>query len=282
MTQCDDCGVSRWIKYKTPRKQFHHSPLGPRLQRLSASATTASNMRQHVKHHSEDGEMCHSSNSEIWLTFNACHPNLARETRNVRLGLCTDGFNPFGSSRQQYSCWLVILTPYKPPPLMCMKKQYMFLTGIVPGPNNPKHKIDMSLRPLIHELNLLWEDGIQTFNVSKRENFQLCAALMWTINDFPSYSMMQGWSTTGVRACSYYMDDSKAFYLRHSRKVKLVRRILDPLYVREISCQRNWNGLGFYWYLKMMHLSTTVKSANTVLDGRKEAFFGIYRTGEQT
>ena len=40
--------------------------------------------------------------------------------------------------------------------------------------------------------------------------------------------------------------------------------------------------MGFYEYLKMMHLSTTLKSGTSVLDGRREAFFGIYRTEEQT
>ena len=155
MTQCDDCGVSRWITDKTPRKQFHYFTLGPRLQRLYASTTTASHMRWHVEHRSEDGEKCHPSDSEAWLTFNTTHPDFARETRNVRLGLGTNGFDPFGSSRQQYSCWPVILTPYNLPPLMCMKIQYMFLMVIVPGANNPKHKIDLYLQPLIHELKLL-------------------------------------------------------------------------------------------------------------------------------
>ena len=137
----------------------------------------------------------------------------------MRIGLCKDGFNPFGSLGEQYLCWPVILTPYNLPPLMCMKKLYMFLTTIVPDPSNPKHKIGLYLQPLIHELKLLWEDVIQTFDISKRENFQLRAALMWTINDFPAYSMMSGCSTSGVHAYSYCMDDSKVGYLRHSRKV---------------------------------------------------------------
>ena len=43
------------------------------------------------------------SDSEAWLKFNANHPEFASDTRNVRLGLCTDGFNPFGSLGKQYS-----------------------------------------------------------------------------------------------------------------------------------------------------------------------------------
>ncbi|XP_057548135.1 uncharacterized protein LOC130826571 [Amaranthus tricolor] len=55
-------------------------------------------------------------------------------------------------------------------------------------------------------------------------------SLMWTINDFPAYSMLSGWSTAGRYACPYCMDDSQAFYLTHSKKVcwfDCHRRFLD-------------------------------------------------------
>ena len=43
--------------------------------------------------------------------------------------------------------------------------------------------------------------------------------LMWTISDFPAYSMLSGWSTAGKLACPYYMDNSQAFMLSHGGKV---------------------------------------------------------------
>lgn len=42
-----------------------------------------------------------------------------------------------------YSCWSVIVTPYSMPHSMCMKEEYLFLTLIIPGPKNPKGKIDV-------------------------------------------------------------------------------------------------------------------------------------------
>ncbi|XP_055960074.1 uncharacterized protein LOC130014948 [Mercurialis annua] len=75
--------------------------------------------------------------------------------------------------------------------------EFMFLTVLVPGPRNPKQLMDIFLQPLIAELNQLWECGVQTYDVHKRQNFQLKAALIWTINDFPAYSMLSGWSTAG-------------------------------------------------------------------------------------
>ena len=84
---------------------------------------------------------------------------------------------------------------------MCMKEAYMFLSVIVPGLNNPKTEIVVFLQPLMVELKQLWDVGVQTYDVSKKQNFQMRATLMWTISDFLAYSMLYGWSTVGKLAC---------------------------------------------------------------------------------
>ena len=40
----------------------------------------------------------------------------SQDPRNVRLGLATDGFNPFGTMSTHYSMWPVVLVPYNMPP----------------------------------------------------------------------------------------------------------------------------------------------------------------------
>ncbi|XP_019158513.1 PREDICTED: uncharacterized protein LOC109155282 [Ipomoea nil] len=227
MTTCKFCahprfkqtssGATKRQKTNVAYKKMYYFPLLPGLQRLYASNATANDMKWHAKS-VEDGIMRHPSDSLAWKHFNDTYPNFASEIRNVRLGLCTDGFQPFGQSGQQYSSWPVILTTYNLPPWMCMKEEYMFLTVLVPGPKNPKEKIDVFLQPLIVELNQLWEVGVQTYDISKKQNFQMRAALMWTVSDFPAYSMLSGWSTAGRLACPYCMDKSDAFTLKHSGK----------------------------------------------------------------
>ncbi|GKG12283.1 transposon, En/Spm-like protein [Tanacetum coccineum] len=44
------------------------------------------------------------------------------------------------------------------------------------------------------------------------------AALLWTINDFPAYGMVSGWSTHGKLSCPYCMENTKAFTLKHGGK----------------------------------------------------------------
>ena len=40
------------------------------------------------------------------------------------------------------------------------KIKNVFLVGILPGPNKPKHDINDFLRPLVDDLLLLWEKGV--------------------------------------------------------------------------------------------------------------------------
>ena len=197
---------------------MYYFPLTPRLQRLYASKATANDMRWHKEHNTEEGVMRHCSDSPAWKHFDQIHPSFSVESRNVRLGLCTDGFKPFGQTGQQYSSWPVIVTPYNLPPWMCMKDEYMFLSIIVPGPRNPKEKLDVFLQPLIAELKHLWEVGVQTYDVSSKQNFQMRVALLWTISDFLAYSMLSGWSTAGKLACPYCMENFDAFSLSKGGK----------------------------------------------------------------
>ena len=193
-------------------------PVSDRLKRLYQSENTAKDIKWHAKRTMIDGEICHPSDGEAWKHFNEVYSDFASEPRNVYLGLCTDGFSPFGMSGHNYSLWPVILTSYNLPPDMCMKQELMFLTILVPGPNHPKRSLDIFLQPLIEELKDLWFNGVNAYNISTKQNFLLRAVLMWTINDFLAYAMLSGWTTHGRLACPYCMDKTKAFQLKNGRK----------------------------------------------------------------
>jgi len=113
-------------------------PITPRLQRLYATKHVAEQMRWHSENPRSGGSLAHPCDADAWKHLDDCYPSFAAEPRNVRLGLCTDGFSPFGQFGQTYSCWPVILTPYNLPPWLCMKKPYMFLSTLIPSPKAPK------------------------------------------------------------------------------------------------------------------------------------------------
>ena len=134
----------------------------------------------------------HPSNSEAWKPFNSVHPHFSVESRNIGFGFCTNGFNPLRSFATLYSCWPVILTVYNLPPGMYMRPEFMFLSTIIPDPSSLDRNIDVCLRPLIDELTQLWSSGALTYDISRKQNFVMRSALMWTINDFPAYGMLFG------------------------------------------------------------------------------------------
>jgi hypothetical protein len=99
-----------------------------------------------------------------------------------------------------------------------MKKPFMFLSVLVPGPDDPGKHLDVFLKPLIKELLELWENGIPAYDVSTKTNFTLRAAVMWTVSDFPAYSMLSGRKTSGKHACPHCLEDTNAFRLPVSAK----------------------------------------------------------------
>ena len=83
------------------------------------------------------------------------YPLFGADPRNVRLGLASDGFNPFSAMSISYSTWPVVLMPYNLPPWMCMKQPYFMLSMLIPGEKAPGNDIDVYLEPLIDELKEL-------------------------------------------------------------------------------------------------------------------------------
>ena len=108
----------------------------------------------------EDGKMRHLVDSIAWKNFYSQYPYFAANSRNVRLGLASDGFNPFGNMSNSYSVWPVVLISYNLPPWRCMKDPYLIMSTLILGPKAPGNDIDVYLQPLIYKLKELWEIGV--------------------------------------------------------------------------------------------------------------------------
>jgi hypothetical protein len=99
-----------------------------------------------------------------------------------------------------------------------MKQQNWIMSMIIPGPKSAGNNIDVYLQPLVDELNVLWEDGAYTYDAATKENFRLYACLLWTINDYPAFAMLSGWSTKGKLACPYCHRHTDFLWLKYGRK----------------------------------------------------------------
>ncbi|XP_058746586.1 uncharacterized protein LOC131619515 [Vicia villosa] len=231
---CTICEASRWKQNaategceseqpkndcRVPAKVLRHFPLIPRLQRLFMCSKTAESMRWHEEERSKDGKLRHPADGKAWKDFDELHPDFSSESRNVRLGLTSDGFNPFRTMSLSHSTWPVLMMVYNTPPWLSMKPEYTMLSLLIPGPKSPGNDIDVYLQPLIEELKELWESGIETYDSSMNQTFQMRAALLWTISDYPAYAMLSGWSTKGKLACACCKSNTNSLYLKHSHKM---------------------------------------------------------------
>ncbi|XP_070023273.1 uncharacterized protein [Nicotiana sylvestris] len=259
---CHVCGSSRYIKYtevdsdevdselesskkgyRVPANNLSHFSLIPRLKRLFMCSKTADTLRWHDEERSKDGKLRHPADGKAWKDFDSLHSEFARDSRNLRLGLASDGFNPFRTMSISHSTWPVISMVYNLPPWMCMKPEYCMLSLLIPGSRSPGNDIDVYLQPLIEELNVLWESEVETYDASRDQTFQMQVALLWTISDFPAYAMLSGWSTKGKFACLCCNYGTNSRFLKHGRKMHYMdHRVFLPMDHPWGSNKRYFNG----------------------------------------
>ena len=67
-------------------------------------------------------------------------------------------------------------------------------------------------------MNDLWEVWVETYDAITKQNFCMCTTILWTINDFPTYANLSGWSTKGQFACPICNKDNCSYRLQNGRK----------------------------------------------------------------
>ena len=169
---------------------------------MFANPTNARNLRWHADQQKCDGLVCHPADSMQWKNFDKEFPTFGNESRNLRLGLASDGMNPYGNLSTNHSSWPVLLVIYNLPPSLCVKIKYMMLSMMIYGLRQPGNDIDVYLSPLIEDLKLLSDDGVEVFDGFANRAFQMHAMLFCTINDFPTYGNLSSYSVKGFLSMS--------------------------------------------------------------------------------
>lgn len=212
LDKCNMCGMSRWQQKKRssvsrsgnhnevdkiPGKVLRYFPPTKRLQRFYAKEHIAKSMRWHAEDRVDDVKLRHPGDVEAWKNLDHIFSIFGQESRNVKLGLSSDGFNPFSINSSGWFTWPVILMLYNMPPWMCMKQPYTILSLLIPRKYYPGNDIYVYLEPLIDELKQLWEVGAATFDAYGEKIFDMHACVLWKLNDFPAYDNLFGWATKG-------------------------------------------------------------------------------------
>ncbi len=165
-------------------------PIIPRLQQLYTSLRTTPHLTTNDTLGSDDGYIRSVIDLELWKNVMVINSTF----KGLRLAVVSDGFNPSSLRSSSYSITPVVVIVYNLPPHLTTKKEFIFLSLIIPGKFQVKN-MDVYLRPLIIELQLLWSLGVPAHDISKpngQQDFILRAIVLWTITDYPGATSISG------------------------------------------------------------------------------------------
>ncbi|KAL8126894.1 hypothetical protein AgCh_013985 [Apium graveolens] len=192
-----------------PVNAYEAKKLGPRKVAKDGKLRVNSPAKR-----SNDGQMQHPADSPSWRNIDYRWPSFSNDPRNLRLAFGANGINSFNNGlSNRYSCWPVVLIAYNLPPWLCMKRKFIMLSILIPGPHEPGNDIDVYLKPLSDDLKKLWVEGEpNVYDACSKSYFTLKLVLMWIIN-------LSDCVNKGYKSCPICGDDTVARYLSHSKKI---------------------------------------------------------------
>ena len=131
---CPTCDTSRYKKIDSLEelgsnektqihaKVFWYFHVIPWLDRLYDNQASAKLLCWHVEERKKDGKLRHPADASQWREIDSKYEIFAKESRNIRFALSTDGMNPFGNMTTTHSTWPVLLSIYNLPPWLCIKR----------------------------------------------------------------------------------------------------------------------------------------------------------------
>ncbi|GJQ99368.1 putative transposon, En/Spm-like protein [Tanacetum coccineum] len=155
------------------------------------------------------------ADSQAWRIIDEKFPEIAKDPRNLRLGISADGVD-VNSRTRHHSVWIILSVIYNLPPWLCMKRKFIMLSVLIS--RYPGNDIDVFLEPLVDDLHTLFETGVDTYDASTKENFNLRAVVLWTINDYPTLGTLCGCPYSGFNGCVVCGKDTHCVRLSASSK----------------------------------------------------------------
>jgi hypothetical protein len=84
---------------------------------------------------------------------------------------------------------------------MCMKDSNFILSVLIPSRSLAGNDMDVYFQPLVYDLLDMFVNGVRTYDASKGDYFQLRAAILWTITDYPGLGSVSGFGVSGEAVC---------------------------------------------------------------------------------
>jgi hypothetical protein len=134
---------------------IRYMPIITWIKQLFLTKSKAMLMDRHVTNKNEDGMMRGLVSSKTWKIVEDRWAQFKEELRHLRLGLATNGINPYSLQQSKYLVWPILVLNYNLPPHLTMSNAFMWLALIILG-RKQLYNMDNYLQSLINELQLLW------------------------------------------------------------------------------------------------------------------------------
>ncbi|RDX79872.1 hypothetical protein CR513_39662, partial [Mucuna pruriens] len=89
---------------------------------------------------------------------------------------------------------------------------------MISSPRQLENDMDVYLSPLVEDLRMLWDKGVDAFDRNNNPNFKIRSMLFYTINDFLTYGNLFGYSVKGHKTCPICEESTSYHQLTHERK----------------------------------------------------------------
>lgn len=99
-----------------------------------------------------------------------------------------------------------------------MKQPNFIISLLIPGRYAPGSDMDVFMEPLVDDMYDMFVHGVRTFDASKCEYFQLRAAILCTISDYPGLGYVAGCTTSGEGACIECHQFTRSLRLKNGSK----------------------------------------------------------------
>jgi hypothetical protein len=109
--------------------------------------------------------------------------------------------------------WPVFVVPYNLPPWECMEESNFMMALLIPSSASPGKDFDLFLEPLVEDSLKLWS-GVRAYDGLGGKMFNLRAAILWRIHDYPALSTLLGHTTKGYFACIHCNKHPLSYSLR--------------------------------------------------------------------
>lgn len=183
LIKCPKCDEDRYEPgTKIPRKRFKYFPLENRVRRLFSNQKTSQLLQNHTLPDSSTNVITDIHQTETWKSWYNSTGMFAGDNRSLSFAVCLDGLNPFAREKNSYSVCPMFLTILNLPPHIRRLAGSIMLTGLIPGPHEPKSTdpyVDVLVDDIMHLNTLKVHDGY------KCEMFSLKANIVLNVFDYP-------------------------------------------------------------------------------------------------